>query len=151
MITSHHYNACSLKYETCSFSSTLSGATILSWKVKDQDILFVRYIYLVSSLYLYLSLSLPLSLSLSLVILYWTVTCMNYHLICITLNFAARKLYLTTKRLFVEAFHLCFVSFKELIIPPANEVAGVYSDPYVRPSVRSSVRPSLPISNPLLL
>ena len=58
MITSHHYNACSLEYETCSFSSTLSGATILSWKVKDQDILFVRYIYLVSSLSLSLSLSL---------------------------------------------------------------------------------------------
>ena len=41
------------------------------------------------------------------------------------------------------------------IIPPANEVAGVYSDPYVRPFVRSSarsiVRPFLPISNPLLL
>ena len=37
------------------------------------------------------------------------------------------------------------------IIPPANEVAGVYSDPYVRPFVRSFVRPSLPISNPLLL
>ena len=29
-----------------------------------------------------------------------------------------------------------------LFIPPANEVAGVYSDPYVRPLVRSSVRPS---------
>ena len=29
-----------------------------------------------------------------------------------------------------------------LIIPPANEVAGVYSDPYVRPFVRSFVRPS---------
>ena len=33
-----------------------------------------------------------------------------------------------------------------VIIPPANEVAGVYSDPYVRPFVRpfvrSSVRPS---------
>ena len=46
-----------------------------------------------------------------------------------------------------------------IIIPPANEVAGVYSDPYVRPFVRSfvrsfvrpSVRPSLSISNPLLL
>ena len=38
-----------------------------------------------------------------------------------------------------------------IIIPPANEVAGVYSDPYVRLFVRSSVRPSLPISNPLLL
>ena len=37
------------------------------------------------------------------------------------------------------------------IKPTANEVEGVYSDPYVRPSVRSflrpSVRPSLPISN----
>ena len=31
----------------------------------------------------------------------------------------------------------CFV-----IIPPANEVAGVYSDPYVCPFVRPSVRPS---------
>ena len=31
-----------------------------------------------------------------------------------------------------------------LFIPPANEVAGVYSDPYVRPFVRSSVRPSVP-------
>ena len=29
-----------------------------------------------------------------------------------------------------------------LFIPPGNEVAGVYSDPYVRPFVRSSVRPS---------
>ena len=42
-----------------------------------------------------------------------------------------------------------------IFIPPANEVAGVYSYPYVRPfvrlSVRPSVRPSLPISNPLLL
>ena len=37
------------------------------------------------------------------------------------------------------------------VIPPANEVVGVYSDPYVRPFVRPSVRPSLPISNPLLL
>ena len=26
-------------------------------------------------------------------------------------------------------------AFIEFIIPPANEVAGVYSDPYVRPSV----------------
>ena len=39
----------------------------------------------------------------------------------------------------------------EVFIPPANEVSGVYSDPYVRPFVRPSVRPSLPISNPLLL
>ena len=42
-----------------------------------------------------------------------------------------------------------------LLYPPANEAAGVYSDPYVRSFVRSfvrsSVRPSLPISNPLLL
>ena len=42
-----------------------------------------------------------------------------------------------------------------LIIPPANEVAGVYSDPHVRPFVRPSVhplvRPAVPISNPLLL
>ena len=37
-----------------------------------------------------------------------------------------------------------------IFIPPANEVAGVYSDPYVRPFVHPSVRPSLPISNPLL-
>ena len=29
-----------------------------------------------------------------------------------------------------------------LIKPPANEVAGVYSDPYVRPFVGSFVRPS---------
>ena len=29
------------------------------------------------------------------------------------------------------------------IIPPANEVAGVYSDPYVRPFVRPSVPPNL--------
>ena len=28
------------------------------------------------------------------------------------------------------------------VITPANEVAGVYSDPYVRPFVRPSVRPS---------
>ena len=33
---------------------------------------------------------------------------------------------------------------KKLITPPANEVAGVYSDPYVRPSVRSFLRPSVP-------
>ena len=33
-----------------------------------------------------------------------------------------------------------------IIIPPANEVAGVYSDPYVRPFVRPSVRPSVPPS-----
>ena len=33
-----------------------------------------------------------------------------------------------------------------VFIPPANEVAGVYSDPYVRPFVRSSVRPSVPQS-----
>ena len=39
----------------------------------------------------------------------------------------------------------------KFIIPPANEVAGVYSDPYVRPFVRPSVRPSVQISNPLLL
>ena len=32
----------------------------------------------------------------------------------------------------------------EIIIPPANKVAGVYSDPYVRPFVRSFVRPSVP-------
>ena len=31
---------------------------------------------------------------------------------------------------------------RNIIIPPANEVAGVYSDPYVRPFVRLSVRPS---------
>ena len=31
------------------------------------------------------------------------------------------------------------------IIPPANKVSVVYSDPYVRPSVRPS------LSNPLLL
>ena len=31
-----------------------------------------------------------------------------------------------------------------VVIPPANEVAGVYSDPYVRPFVRSNVRPSVP-------
>ena len=34
------------------------------------------------------------------------------------------------------------------IIPPANEVAGVYSDPYVRPFVRSSVLPSVRPSVP---
>ena len=42
-------------------------------------------------------------------------------------------------------------NFVQIFIPPANEVAGVYSDPYVRPFVRPSVRPSLPISNQLLL
>ena len=35
-----------------------------------------------------------------------------------------------------------------VIIPPANKVTGVYSDPYVRPSIRSFVRsfirPSIP-------
>ena len=57
--------------------------------------------------------------------------------------------------LFVITFHESMITFKSLlfvIIPPANEVAGVYSDPYVRLSVRSFVRPSVPqISNPLLL
>ena len=42
-------------------------------------------------------------------------------------------------------FHNIYVS---IIIPPSNEVAGVYSDPYVRPFVRPSVclsvRPSVP-------
>ena len=38
----------------------------------------------------------------------------------------------------------------KVFIHTANEVAGVYSDPYVRPFVRSSVRPSVPISNRLL-
>ena len=33
---------------------------------------------------------------------------------------------------------------KCMIIPPANEVAGVYSDPYIGPFVRPSVRPSVP-------
>ena len=32
----------------------------------------------------------------------------------------------------------------DIVIPPANEVAGVYSDPYVRPFLRPSVRPSPP-------
>ena len=53
-----------------------------------------------------------------------------------------------------EATH-AKVLLKIFIIPPANEFAGVYSDPYVCPFVRSSVHPSvlpsLPISNPLLL
>ena len=31
--------------------------------------------------------------------------------------------------------HFCLIQDVTLIIPPANEVAGVYSDPYVRPSV----------------
>mgnify|MGYP003686000751 CR=1 FL=1 len=47
--------------------------------------------------------------------------------------------------------HLINIHVTYIFIPPANEVAGVYSDPYVRPFVRPSVRPSLPISNPLLL
>ena len=34
------------------------------------------------------------------------------------------------------------IQAKLMIIHPANEVAGVYSDPYVRPFVRPSVRPS---------
>ena len=42
----------------------------------------------------------------------------------------------------------------DFIIPPANEVAGVYSDPYVRPfippSVRLSVRPSVRPSQSLI-
>ena len=46
---------------------------------------------------------------------------------------------------------LCEVMHMLIFIPPANEVAGVYNDPYVRPFVRSFLRPSLPISNPLLL
>ena len=52
---------------------------------------------------------------------------------------------------------LLWTSEKDIwfIIPSSNEVAEVFSDPYVRPFVRSSVRltvcPSLPISNPLLL
>ena len=36
------------------------------------------------------------------------------------------------------------------IIPPANEVAGVYSDPYVHPFVRLFVRPSVPPSQSLI-
>ena len=43
-----------------------------------------------------------------------------------TFTFFALSLFLTT-----------------FIIPPTNEVAGVYSDPYVRPFVRSSVHPSV--------
>ena len=39
---------------------------------------------------------------------------------------------------------------QHLIIPPANEVAGVYSDPYVRPFVRSFVRPSVRPSQSLI-
>ena len=38
-------------------------------------------------------------------------------------------------------------AISSVFIPPANEVAGVYSDLYVR----SFVRPSVSISNPLLL
>ena len=34
------------------------------------------------------------------------------------------------------------IIYSIIIIPPANEVAGVYSVPYVRPFVRSSVRPT---------
>ena len=30
-----------------------------------------------------------------------------------------------------------------IIIPPTNEVAGIYSDPYVRPFVRPSIPPNL--------
>ena len=37
-----------------------------------------------------------------------------------------------------------------IFIPPANEVAGVYSDPYVRPSIRSFVRPSVRPSQSLI-
>ena len=40
--------------------------------------------------------------------------------------------------------------FVYIIIPPANEVAGAYSDPYVRPFVRSSVRPSVRPSKSLI-
>ena len=50
------------------------------------------------------------------------------------------------KRLFIDLM-LTFI-YNFIIIPPANEVAGVFSDPYVRPFVRpfvrSSVRPSVP-------
>ena len=35
------------------------------------------------------------------------------------------------------------VEVSKIFIPPANEVAGVYSDPYVRPFVRPSVPPNL--------
>ena len=37
-----------------------------------------------------------------------------------------------------------------IFIPPANEVAGIYSDPYVRPFVRSFVRPSVRPSQSLI-
>ena len=68
--------------------------------------------------------------------------------------------------LLADRFHYCNIIMLKIeeflfknpikkIIAPANEVAGVYSDPYVRPfvrpSVHPSVRPSLPISNLLLL
>ena len=43
------------------------------------------------------------------------------------------------------------LGMKDIFIPPANEVAGLYSVPYVRPLVRPSVRPSILCSNPLLL
>ena len=38
----------------------------------------------------------------------------------------------------------------DFIIPPANEVAGVYSVSYVRPFVRPSVRPSIRPSQSLI-
>ena len=40
--------------------------------------------------------------------------------------------------------YLVITKIGVVIIPPANEVAGVYSDPYVRPFVRSFVRSSVP-------
>ena len=66
----------------------------------------------------------------------------------------------TLQRYYVNTWYLCenffntelcsplnfwfhnFLSMR-LIIPPANEVAGVYSDPYVCPFVRPSVPPNL--------
>ena len=42
----------------------------------------------------------------------------------------------------IKAFSNIYSLVHVLVIPPANEVAGVYSDPYVRPFVCSSVRPS---------
>ena len=42
--------------------------------------------------------------------------------------------------------HNLFQVALNIIIPPANEVAGVYSDPYVRSFVRPLVRPAVRLS-----
>ena len=93
-------------------------------------------------------------------------TCKNYPIISLVIESFAlqRNVHRFITTLYNEHFHFhvkhkktIFISvllekiidkdcdsIHTLFIPPANEVAGVYSDPYVRPFVRSFVRPSIP-------